>query len=98
MGSAPFVNNPVTTDPVRYARNAAILAEDPTLGLAAPTVAWLDTSFKAMHAFKAVDYPGRIRQPVLILAAGSDAIGLTAGDAGVCSTMAAGFTERVSRC
>ncbi len=74
MGSASFVNNPVTSDPVRYARNAAILAEDPTLGLAAPTIAWLDTSFKAMRAFKAMDYPGRIRQPVLILAAGADTI------------------------
>jgi len=74
MGGAPFVSNPVTSDPVRYARNAAVLAEDPTLGLAAPTVAWLDTAFKAMRAFKAVDYPGKIRQPVLILAAGADSI------------------------
>jgi len=73
-GSTPFVNNPVTSDPVRYARNAAIIAEDPTLGLAAPTIAWVDTSFKAMRAFKAIDYPGQIRQPVLILAAGADSI------------------------
>jgi lysophospholipase len=73
-GSAPFVSNPVTSDPVRYARNAAIIAEDPTLGLAAPTIAWLDTAFKTMRAFKAIDYPGQIRQPVLILAAGADNI------------------------
>ena len=29
-----FINNPLTSDAVRYARNAAILEEDPTLGLA----------------------------------------------------------------
>ena len=33
----PFVGNALTSDPVRYARNAAIMAEDPTLGLASPT-------------------------------------------------------------
>lgn len=32
-GLSPFINNPLTSDPVRYARNAAILEEDPTLGL-----------------------------------------------------------------
>jgi len=74
MGVAAFVNNPVTSDPVRYARNAAVLAEDPTLGIASPTIAWLDTAFKAMNDFKATDYPGSIRQPVLILAAGADTI------------------------
>ena len=32
-GHESFINNPLTSDPVRYARNAAILEEDPTLGL-----------------------------------------------------------------
>ena len=48
-GTETFINNPLTSDPVRYARNAAILEEDPTLGLASPTVAWADTAFAAMH-------------------------------------------------
>ncbi|MBJ7407333.1 MAG: alpha/beta hydrolase, partial [Bradyrhizobium sp.] len=56
-GLEPFINNPLTSDPVRYARNAAILEEDPTLGLASPTVAWADTAFRAMHTFKRVNYP-----------------------------------------
>src|SRR6201991_2278579 len=37
--TAPFIGNPVPSDPGRHARNAAILEEDPTLGIAAPTVA-----------------------------------------------------------
>ena len=45
-GSESFVNNPFTSDPVRFARNAAILEEDPTLGIGSPTVAWADTAFR----------------------------------------------------
>jgi len=74
----PFVGNPLTSDPVRYARNAAIIAEDPTLGLASPTIAWADTAFRTMHGFRAADYPSKIRQPILMLAASHDTIVSTA--------------------
>ncbi|RQH05892.1 alpha/beta hydrolase [Bradyrhizobium sp. RP6] len=77
-GLDPFINNPLTSDPVRYARNAAILEEDPTLGLASPTVAWADTAFRAMHTFKRVNYPSQIRQPILMLAASNDSVVSTA--------------------
>jgi lysophospholipase len=73
-GLEPFVSNPVTSDPVRYARNAAILEEDPTLGIASPTVAWADAAFSAMRTFSAVHYPSQIRQPILMLAASSDSV------------------------
>jgi len=52
-GTSSFVNNRLTSDPVRYARNAAILEEDPTLGIGSPTVAWADAAFKAMVGFRA---------------------------------------------
>jgi lysophospholipase len=77
-GLDPFINNPVTSDPVRYARNAAILEEDPTLGLASPTVAWADTAFRAMQTFKRASYPSEIRQPILMLAASNDTVVSTA--------------------
>jgi lysophospholipase len=73
-GAVPFVNNPFTSDPVRYARNSAILEEDPTLGLGSPTIAWADTAFRAMHTFAGMNYPSQIRQPILMLAASSDTI------------------------
>ena len=73
-GTGSFVNNPVTSDPVRYARNAAILEEDPTLGIASPTIAWADTAFRAMHTFRRFDYPSQIRQPILMLAASNDSV------------------------
>ncbi len=77
-GTESFINNPFTSDPVRYARNAAILEEDPTLGIGSPTIAWADTAFRAMHTFRGVDYPSEIRQPILMLAASNDTIVSTA--------------------
>jgi lysophospholipase len=71
-GSRSFISNPLTSDPVRYARNAAILEEDPTLGIASPTVAWADTAFRAMNTFRRTYYPSEIRQPILMLAASND--------------------------
>jgi lysophospholipase len=73
-GVADFIGNPLTSDPVRFARNVAILEEDPTLGIASPTVAWADTAFRAMHDFQALNYPSKIRQPLLMIAAGDDTI------------------------
>ena len=77
-GASTFINNPFTSDPVRFARNAAILEEDPTLGLASPTVAWADTALKTMRGFRASNYPSQIRQPILMLAASGDTIVSTA--------------------
>ncbi len=70
----PFAGNILTSDPVRYARNAAILEADPELELGGPTVTWVDAAFRAMRAFHDPGYPARIRQPILIVAAGRDAI------------------------
>ena len=74
VGNSPFVSNQLTGDPVRYARNAAILEEDPTLGIASPTVAWADAAFKAMHEFREASYPVKIRQPILMMAASQDTV------------------------
>src|SRR6202140_143335 len=73
-GSESFVNNPLTSDPVRHARNAAILEEDPTLGLGSPTVAWADTASRATPGFRAPDYPPQTPQPILMLAASNDTV------------------------
>ncbi|HUD86911.1 MAG TPA: alpha/beta hydrolase [Xanthobacteraceae bacterium] len=74
MEARPFFGNILTSDPVRYARNAAILEAEPALALGPPTVAWADAAFRAMRAMRERSYPARIRQPILIMAAGSDAL------------------------
>jgi lysophospholipase len=72
--SLPFAGNNVTSDPVRYARTAAVVDAEPKLGLGSPTIGWVDAAFRVMRDFAEPSYPGRTRQPILIVAAGQDQI------------------------
>jgi lysophospholipase len=74
MMQRPFVGNLLTSDPVRYARNVAVLEAEPSLAIGWPTVAWADSAFKVMKELSEPGYPMRIRQPILIVAAGQDQI------------------------
>jgi lysophospholipase len=69
-----FLGNPLTSDPVRFARNAAILDEEPDLALGPPTVAWADAALRQMKQFTNPVYANRIRQPMLLVAAGRDEV------------------------
>jgi lysophospholipase len=73
-GSENFIGNPLTSDPVRFARNAAVLQEEPDLGLGAPTIAWADSALRVMKQFADPAYAGHIRQPILLVAAGRDEV------------------------
>ena len=78
MMQRPFVGNLLTSDPVRYARNVAVLEAEPALAVGWPTVAWADSAFRVMSELSESGYAGTIRQPILIIAAGQDAIVSTA--------------------
>ena len=73
-GRQDFIGNVLTSDPVRYARNAAVLEQEPDLGLGAPTIAWADAAMRQMKQFAVPSYPGGIRQPILMVAAGRDEV------------------------
>jgi lysophospholipase len=73
-GALPFAGNILTGDPVRYARTVAVMDAEPALAIGAPTVAWADAAFRAMSQLAEPGYAGRIRQPILIVAAGRDKV------------------------
>ncbi len=73
-GPDAFIGNVLTSDPVRFARNAAILVEEPDLALGAPTIAWADSALRQMRQFREPSYPAHIRQPLLLVAAGYDQV------------------------
>ena len=77
-GTEDFIGNVVTSDPVRFARNAAVLEEEPELGLGAPTVAWADSALRVMKQFEQPSYAAELRQPILLVAAGRDEVVSTA--------------------
>lgn len=74
VNGRPFVGNMLTSDPVRYARNAAVLEAEPALGVAAPTFAWADSAFRAMSELSQHAYASNIRQPILLVGAGHDLV------------------------
>src|SRR5207253_1774539 len=74
IAQRPFIGNRLTSDPVRYARNIAVLEAEPKLAVAWPTVAWADSAYSAMAEMSEHGYPGKIRQPMLVVAAGQDEI------------------------
>jgi lysophospholipase len=68
----PFVGNPVSSDPVRYEKGAAIVEAEPSLGLGSPTYAWTAAAFRQIDAFEDPTYPAALHHPILIIAAGND--------------------------
>ncbi len=74
LGMQPFAGNILTSDPVRYARVAAVLEAEPDLAIGGPTIAWIDSAFRVMKEFNETGYPDHIRQPILIVAAGRDRV------------------------
>jgi len=74
MDLRPFAGNQRTSDPGRYARNAATVEAEPKLGLGSPTIAWTDAAIEAMREFTDADYPAKIRDRTLIVAPGGDQI------------------------
>jgi lysophospholipase len=70
----PFADNPLTSDPVRYARSTRIVEASPDLALGSPTVGWLAAAYDQMAAFADPACALRIRHPLLIVAAGLDRV------------------------
>jgi lysophospholipase len=73
-----FIGNPATSDPVRHARTKAVLEAAPELGIGSPTIAWLNAAYRAMAEFEDAAFTSRIRQPLMLVAAGRDHIVSTA--------------------
>jgi lysophospholipase len=74
----PFPGNPVTSDLTRFTRSVDVLKARPDLEIGAPTVRWVAAAMRAMARVAQDDFPGGIRIPVLMLAAGRDGVVSTA--------------------
>lgn len=72
--ATPFEDNRVTSDPVRYARNNAILKADPELALCGPTWGWAGEAFRSMRKLRRRSFGAKIKCPLLIVGAAHDRI------------------------
>jgi lysophospholipase len=90
VATGPYVNNVATSDPVRHARVRAVLEAAPELGLGSPTVAWLDAAYRAMGGIDNPSYASKVRQPLMLIAAGRDQVVSTAAIEDVAVRLRAG--------
>lgn len=78
VSTGPYIGNIATSDPVRHARTKAVLEAAPQLGIGSPTVSWLCAAYRAMREFADPAYPSKVRQPLMLVAAGRDQVVSTA--------------------
>ena len=90
ISTKPYADNRLTSDPVRYARNAAAAVAVGAGAVGAPTVAWLDSAFRFMRRFLDPRYALKIRLPTLIVAAGADPVCATPATERFASRLKAG--------
>jgi len=67
-----FKKNPVTHDKERHARCQGLVAEEPRLALAGPTVGWVAAAADATEAFMQPNAFAHIRIPILVATAGEE--------------------------
>jgi lysophospholipase len=87
----PFKGNRLTSDPVRYARNAEAASAIGPGAIGAPSVAWLDAAFRFMKCFTAPNYALKIRLPTLIVAGGADPVCATPATERFAARLKAGY-------
>lgn len=73
-----FLHNPLTSDLTRYMRMVNLTQAAPDLEIAAPTIRWAAAAAGAMAEAQTPAFPGRVRIPVLMLAAARDSVVSTA--------------------
>jgi lysophospholipase len=74
ISTKPFEGNRLTSDPKRYARNAALAVQMGDGAIGDPTIGWTDAAFRLIGRFREPRFPLEIRIPTLIIAAGADPV------------------------
>jgi lysophospholipase len=70
----PFAGNPVTGDPVRYARAQKAVEAEPTLGIGGATIGWVNAAMRAALRLAQDDFAAAVPMPTLIVLCGADII------------------------
>lgn len=72
--TAPFDDNRLTSDRLRYERIRDVLDAAPWLGLGSPTLGWLHAAARSIMQINALGFGSFIKVPTLIIAAGNDTV------------------------
>jgi lysophospholipase len=86
----PFEGNDLTSDPVRYARNAGIVAHAPHLAIGGPTIGWANAALRMTRRLADPEFPRRTVTPTLIVAGSDDAVVSSTATARFANSLKAG--------
>jgi lysophospholipase len=67
-----FEGNVVTSDPVRYRRQQAVIAKAPSIGLGGPTIGWVREAFRSIDEVSSPAYLAAVKTPILLFEASKD--------------------------
>lgn len=90
IATKPFADNRLTSDPLRYARNADAASSIGVQAIGDPTVGWIRAAFAFMRRFTEPRAALEIHTPTLVVAAGADPICDTAATERFASRLKAG--------
>ena len=79
-----FPRNVLTSDPVRFARTAEIVAADPDVALGWPTIGWLHAALRLTRGFEDPAFARALQIPTLIVHSGDDHVTSTAASERFC--------------
>lgn len=74
LRNRPFEGNNLTSDPIRFARNQAIIRANPRLGIGPPTARWIAIMIDAIEEVMTMDHLRKIEVPCLVIAPANDRI------------------------
>lgn len=74
LDPTPFEGNVLTSDPMRYARNATLYRWYPEFALGGVTASWVRAAAMAAARVDAPDFAPALKIPVLIVAAGAEQV------------------------
>lgn len=82
-----FKKNPVTSDRERHARCQGLIAEEPRLALAGPTIGWVSAAADVFEGFAAPNAFAHVRIPILVFTAERELLVDNASHAAIVSTL-----------
>lgn len=95
-GRDAFAGNVLTGDAGRFARNAAILADNPDLAIGSPTLGWLQAAYRSMALALKPKFCAAIKTPCLIVYGSNEQVSLPHYQALLASRLGNGRAQSIA--
>ncbi len=95
-GRNPFEGNPLTHDPVRFAREAQLFRNNPDLIISSPTLGWIDAAYRSIKMAGQAHFCAAIKTPILVIYGGEETISSPRHQARLAALLGAGTVQCIA--